>query len=152
MNLVIKTKVDGYYLDVMERFDLSLFEALKPKGADMDIVEFTGSKKGDKVHIRFNKPIKAEWISLITDHGHDDKMAYFLDEGHVLPFPLKKWTHKHIVEKIDNHHSMIVDDITFGGSNIIMDILMWPGIFLGFYPRKKVYKKYFANLKSLSQS
>ena len=66
MNIQIKTEVKGHYQAIMDQFDRRLFEALKPKGADMEIVEFTGSKKGDRVHIRFNSPIKAEWISNIT--------------------------------------------------------------------------------------
>ena len=144
MRLVLKTKVEGYYTDVMERFDLQLFEALKPKGADMEIVEFTGSKKGDVVHIKFNKPIKAKWISHITEHGQVDKEAYFLDIGHELPFPLKKWRHRHVVQKIDDTHSLIIDDINYWSYNVIIDLLIWPGIFLGFYPRKKVYKTYFS--------
>lgn len=146
MRLVLKTKVSGYYTDVMDKFDIDLFEALKPKGADMEIIEFTGSQKGDVVHIRFNKPIKAEWISHITEHGHDDTEAYFLDIGHQLPFPLKRWRHRHVVEKIDENHSMIVDDISYWSYNILLDILIWPGIFIGFYPRKKVYRKFFADL------
>ena len=144
MNIKLRTKVDGYYLDVIKRFDLQLFEALKPKGASMEIVEFTGSKKGDVVHIKFNAPIKAEWISDIIEDHEDDRSAYFIDLGRVLPFPLKQWRHKHIVEKIDDNHSYIVDDMTFSGGNIIMDLLIYPGILLGFLPRKKVYRNYFS--------
>ena len=144
MNIKLRTKVDGYYLDVIKRFDLQLFEALKPKGANMEIVEFTGSKKGDVVHIKFISPIKAEWISDIVEDHEDDSSAYFIDVGRVLPFPLKQWTHKHIVEKIDDQHSYIIDDMTFSGGNILLDLMIYPGILLGFLPRKKVYRKYFS--------
>ena len=143
MNIQIKTLVHGHYLSVMQRFDRQLFEALKPKGADMEIVEFTGSEKGDKVHIRFNSPIKAEWISHITEHGENDKEAYFIDEGVKLPWPLKYWRHKHIVQRVTEDTSCIVDDITFKGPNALMSAAMYPGIFAGFYPRKKIYKAYF---------
>ena len=100
MNIQLKTKVEGNYKDIMNRFDRNLFEALKPKNAKMEIVEFTGSKKGDKVHLRFLSPIKAEWISVITEDGENEKEAYFIDEGTQLPFPISSWRHKHIVQKI----------------------------------------------------
>lgn len=143
MNIQIKTEVKGHYQAIMDQFDRQLFEALKPKGADMEIVEFTGSKKGDRVHIRFNSPIKAEWISDITEDGLNKKEAWFVDEGSKLPFPLKYWRHKHIVQKVTEDSSLIIDDITFKGPNTIMTGLMYPGILAGFLPRKKIYKRYF---------
>ena len=100
MNIQLKTKVDGNYQDIMRLFDRNLFEALKPKNAKMEIVAFTGSKKGDKVHLRFLSPIKAEWISEITEDGENEKETYFIDEGVKLPFPLSSWKHKHVVRKI----------------------------------------------------
>lgn len=143
MKIRLETKVKGNYLEVMDRFDLDLFTALKPKGANMEIVKFTGSKKGDVVDIQFHSPIKAKWISKIIEDGSDDSMAYFVDEGDVLPFPLKKWKHRHIVEKIDDTHCLIVDDIYFSSGYKFFDFFMYPGIFLGFFPRKKIYKAYF---------
>lgn len=146
MKIILKTKVNGYYLDVIGKFDLSLFEALKPPLAKMEIVDFTGSKKGDKVHIKFIAPIKSEWISLITEDGQDDKRAYFVDEGHLLPFPLKKWKHRHIVEKIDDNNAFIIDDISYSASNFILDLFLYPVMYLSFFPRKRIYRRYFANL------
>ncbi len=143
MNLKIKTLVDGHYKAVMAQFDLKLFEALKPPIGEMEIVEFTGSKQGDRVHIRFKSPLKAEWISEITEDFEDEKQAYFVDEGKVLPPGLTYWRHKHIVEKVTENSSHIIDDITFEGPNILVSALLYPGIFMGFYPRKRIYKKYF---------
>ena len=95
MNIRLQTKVKGHYKKVMARFDRALFEALAPAFPKMEIIEFTGSKKGDKVHIQFVSPIRTEWISLITEDYEDDKEAYFIDEGIQLPpvpeqyFPLR---------------------------------------------------------------
>jgi len=139
----MKTKVNGNYKEIMKRFDRQLFEALKPKGAKMEIVEFTGSKKGDTVHLRFLSPIKAEWISKITEDYEDEKEAYFIDEGTKLPFPLSYWRHKHVVEKITEDTSYIVDDMSFKGPFFLITWLMYPAIYLGFYPRKKIYRSYF---------
>ena len=44
MNIKFKTSIRGNYIKVMDAFDLSLFEALKPPFGKMKIVEFTGSK------------------------------------------------------------------------------------------------------------
>lgn len=143
MNIKLKTKVHGNYKDIMKRFDRDLFEALKPSNADMEIVAFTGSEKGDKVHLRFHSPIKAEWVSLITDHGENEQEAFFIDEGVKLPFPLSYWKHKHIVQKITADSSYIIDDITFKSSNFLPSFLIYPAIYAGFYPRKKIYKSYF---------
>jgi ligand-binding SRPBCC domain-containing protein len=143
MRVIIETQVKGNYKDIMSRFDRKLFEALKPKNADMEIVEFTGSRKGDCVHLRFNKPLKAEWVSLITEHGENDHEAWFVDEGTKLPFPLAYWKHKHIVRKITDRSSLIIDDITFKGNNFLLTALLRPVIYLGFAPRKKVYREYF---------
>jgi len=144
MQFLLKTKVCGHYLDVMNGFDLDLFEALKPIGAKMEVVQFTGSKTGDVVELQFISPIKSKWISHITDHGSDDIQSYFVDEGVVLPFPLKHWRHRHIVEKIDEHHSYIIDDISFSSGMKLLDFFIYLPLWLSFYPRKKIYRRYFS--------
>ena len=143
MRVTIETTVNGNYKDIMSRFDRKLFEALKPKNAEMEIVEFTGSKKGDRVYLRFHKPMKAEWISLITEHGENNREAWFVDEGTKLPFPLTYWKHKHVVRKINDDSSLIIDDISFEAKNFLLTALLRPAIYFGFAPRKKVYRKYF---------
>ena len=107
MNIKFETKVKGNYKSIMDRFDRNLFEALIPKQGDMEIIEFTGSKKGDRVHLRFKSPIKADWVSDITEDGINEQEAYFIDEGVKLPFPLSYWKHQHIVKKIDEHYSLL---------------------------------------------
>ncbi len=146
MNLILRTPVKGYYKNVMAAFDRRLFEALKPPVGEMEIKEFTGSQKGDKVHIQFHSPIKAEWISDIVEDQITEQRAWFVDVGVKLPWPLATWTHRHIVERVDDQNSIIVDDITFSGSNFILSLLLYPAIFLGFYPRKNIYKDYFKKL------
>ncbi len=127
----------------MSRFDRQLFEALKPSLVDMEIVAFTGSQKGDRVHVRFNSPLRAEWISIITEAGENEQEAFFTDEGEKLPFPLTYWQHRHTVQKITEDSSFIIDDISFKGPNQLITYLLYPAIYLGFYPRKKIYQAYF---------
>ncbi len=143
MNVTLKTPVKGNYKKIIAAFDRDLFEALKPPTGEMEIITFTGSQKGDIVHLRFIKPFKAEWISDIVEDDMTDDKAWFVDVGRNIPWPLGSWTHRHIVEKIDDTHSMIIDDMTFTGKNAFLTLLLKPAIFIGFYPRKKIYKTYF---------
>lgn len=143
MNIRLETKVKGHYKTIMDGFDRELFEALTPKQGKVEIVTFTGSKKGDRVHLRFLSPIRTEWISDITEDAVNEDEAYFIDEGVKLPFPLRYWQHKHIVRKVTEETSCIVDDITFKGVNPVVSLLLYPAIYLGFYPRKRIYQQYF---------
>jgi len=143
MRIVLKTKVKGNYKTIMRQFDKDLFIALAPPFPKIKLVEFTGSKKGDKVHIKFLAPVNSDWVSDITADYEDENETYFIDEGITLPWPLKFWKHKHIIEKIDDHHSIIVDDITYQASNGLLSILLYPAMFFGFLMRKPIYRKYF---------
>ena len=127
----------------MSRFDKQLFAALAPKTATMLIKQFTGSKKGDVVHIQFVQPFKADWISDIIDDGCDDHHCYFVDEGRIIPFGIATWQHRHIVKYVAENSCEIIDDISFTGVNFLWTILLYPVLYIGFYPRKNIYKKYF---------
>lgn len=143
MRIQISTEVNGHYQAIMERFDRDLFEALAPPAGLMEIVEFTGSKAGDRVHIRFLQPVRMDWVSEITEDGSNEEEAYFIDEGVQLPFPLAYWRHKHIVRKLTEDTSLIIDDISFRGRNRIWTTLLYPAIYAGFAPRKGIYRQYF---------
>lgn len=143
MRIVLKTKVQGHYQKVMEGFDRNLFEKLLPKGAKVELKEFTGSKKGDRVHLQFISPFKADWISDIIDDGCDESKCWFVDKGVVVPFGLKNWEHHHIVEKLDDNSSVIIDDIRFNGKWALWTLALYPGLLAGFSPRKRLYQQYF---------
>jgi ligand-binding SRPBCC domain-containing protein len=143
MRILIKTRIKTNYTEAMAQFDRALFEALAPPFPKIEIVEFTGSKKGDRVHIRFLPPVNQDWISDITADGINEKEAYFIDEGVKMPFPLKQWRHKHIVEKDGEHNAVIIDDITYEGPNKIVSFLMYPFLYLSFLGRKPIYKRWF---------
>jgi len=145
LTIYLKTQVRGHYKKVMQGFDRELFEALSPPVGKIDVVEFTGSKKGDRVHLKFIWPIKAEWVSRITEDGEDKKRSYFVDEGERLPPGLKYWKHEHIVEDLDGKNSAIIDRIHFRSYVYVFSLLMYPLLFLTFYSRKKQYKAYFGD-------
>lgn len=81
MKVQLETQVSGNYKSIMRNFDKKLFQVLKPKFAKIDIVEFTGSKKGDIVHLQFLKPFKTKWITKITENGENEKESFYVDEG-----------------------------------------------------------------------
>lgn len=70
-------------------------------------------------------------------------VIYTTDEGVKLPYPLTYWKHRHIVRKVTEDTSCIIDDITFKGPNALFTLLLYPAIYLGFYPRKKIYRAIF---------
>jgi len=146
MNIILKTLVKGHYLSVMKHFNVDLFMALKPKFGKIDIVSFTGTEVGDSTHVRFLSPIKADWISDITEKQVTENEAFFIDKGRVLPPGMRSWQHKHIVRKVSETESEIIDDMTFEAKNIFWAFILFPSLYLGFYPRKKLYKQYFGNL------
>ena len=138
MNITLRSKVTGDLSGVYNRFDHNLFTYLLPPGAQL--IEFGGSKKGDIVHLQL--PLAGEWISEITEHGMSEQICYFIDEGRKLPFPLKKWKHKHILHRA-GESTIIEDNMTFSTGNVITDILFYPVLFLSFLPRLWQYKSYF---------
>ncbi len=138
MNITIKSKVEGDLASVFNRFDHNLFRYLLPPGAQL--IEFGGSKKGDIVHLKL--PLAGEWISEITENGVSEDLCYFIDEGRKLPFPLKKWKHKHILHRA-GEGTIIEDNMNFSTGNILTDLLFYPVLLISFLPRVWQYKSYF---------
>lgn len=144
MHLKLETRVEANYLSVKRKFNEKLFLKLNPPFPPVQLKEFGGCEKGDKVHLRLNFIFfKQDWISDITFDNTDDKKFEFIDEGTKLPFFLSRWKHHHIVEKIDDESSMIIDDVNFKSPFFLMDFLLYPVLWLQFVYRKPVYRKYF---------
>ena len=146
MKIKIKTRVEGDFRSVAKAFDLQLFEYLVPPFTKVNIRAFTGSKKGDRVHVEFLFPLKTEWVSAITEDGESDQEVYFTDEGTTLPPGLGYWKHKHSVLKHESDSSIIVDDIEFKGSNKLLDYLLYIPLWITFSMRIPMYKRYFKKL------
>ena len=138
MNITLRSKVTGDLMAVNNRFDADLFKYLLPPGAQL--IKFGGSKKGDLVHLKL--PLAGEWISEITENGASEDKCYFIDEGRNLPFPLKKWKHKHVLHRA-GQSTIIEDNMTFSTGNIITDLLFYPVLLVAFVPRIWQYKNYF---------
>lgn len=144
MHLNIKTRVDSNYLSVKEGFNEELFVKLNPPFPPVELKEFGGCTKGDIVHLILNFIFfKQDWISEITFDRTNIEIFEFIDEGKKLPFFLSYWKHHHIVHKVGDQQSEIVDDITFKSPFLIMDYLLFPVLWLQFSYRKPIYKRLF---------
>ncbi len=140
MNIKIETAVNADFQTVYEAFDEQLFKALNPPLLPVKLLRFDGCKKGDEVHLQF--PFGMKWVSLITDSQLDTSGFVFVDEGQVLPFPLKKWKHQHKILR-KKKMTIIVDDIQYQTPHILLDWLLYPVLYTQFLYRKPIYQRYF---------
>jgi len=138
MNITLRSKVQGELTEIYKQFDERLFEYLLPPGAKL--IAFGGSRQGDIVHLKL--PLAGEWISEITEDGATEDMCYFIDEGRTLPFPLKKWRHKHVLQRV-GLNTIIEDNINFSTGSTMTNLLFYPILYLSFLPRVWQYKRYF---------
>jgi len=145
LKIEIKTLVQGNYKAIFSRFDRDLFIALKPPLIQLDLQKFDGCIKGDKVELELGMlGIKQTWKALIVDNLETDSEIFFIDKGVELPPPLKSWRHKHILKNVQESKTMIIDSIEYSTGNRLLDMLMYPILYLQFWHRKPIYKRYFS--------
>lgn len=142
MNLLIKTRIPLNYREVFKGFTAELFKALKPPLMPLEVERFDGCKTNDEVHLKVG-PLKQQWISIITNDFDDETQCGFIDEGKVIPPPLRYWHHTHRIVKISEDESEIQDDIQFTTGFKILDALVYPVLYLQFAVRPPAYRKYF---------
>lgn len=143
MRINITTQVNKNFQIVFSQFNESLFLALNPPIMPVTLLRFDGCQKGDEVHIKL--PFKMLWISDIIEFSESDKEIYFIDIGRKLPFPLKKWKHKHRIIFLEEKRTQIIDEISFSTNNWLLDILIYPALWLQFMYRIPIYKKWFSH-------
>jgi ligand-binding SRPBCC domain-containing protein len=143
MKILIKTRIDKNYQIIFSKFNLQLFKALKPPLVNLSVERFDGCKKGDEIHLKmdFFGLLNQKWISSITADFRSDYEIHFIDEGTLLPPPLKKWKHIHRIEKINELSSFVVDDIEYSCGNKAIDLAIYPALYLMFLYRVPIYKK-----------
>jgi len=145
LKIVINTRVEKNFQLVFNKFNLDLFKALKPPVVKLDVERFDGCKKGDRVHLKLTTFGKVQhWESLITSDSRGDYEINFVDEGVLIPPPLKKWTHTHRVMKINETAALIVDEIEYHCANKVIDVMIYPALYSMFLFRVPVYKRVFA--------
>jgi len=146
MQLHLKTYVSQNYKTVFDAFDERLFRKLSPPYPRLKLLRFDGSAPGDVVEVELQTGIKSfRWTSLIVGRNIIDTEAYFIDEGQVLPPPLRLWRHKHLVTQSFSG-SVIHDIITYSTGSKAIDVLLYPLMLAAFGMRKPVYRKVFGKV------
>lgn len=146
--VALSCEIEGFRPpEVLSHFDLRLFLALRPTVPHLSVIRFDGSKPGDRVMVKIGiPPVYQRWESVITDEKVGEDESYFVDEGAVLPWPIKSWRHRHIIRRTDRG-SVIIDDIECGLPDWVPHGLAAWGLRRAFGARAAVYKRYFAGLQ-----
>ena len=143
MKIQINTSVSASLTQVKGGFTEDLFLKLNPPFPPVKLLRFDGCKAGDSVVLELNFILfKQQWVSDIIEDNETEEEWFFVDRGVKLPFFLKKWTHRHIVNE-DGSGAQIIDDITFSTGTLLTDLLFYPALLGQFLYRKPIYKKVF---------
>lgn len=79
MQIILRTNIAAHYKTIAAGFNLSLFEALRPKFPTVRVSRFDGCKQGDEVHIILEVLGKQiAWNALIIANGEDSHKWYFI--------------------------------------------------------------------------
>lgn len=144
MKLYFETPIKLPYEKIRDRFNRDLFIYLSPLFIPFNLKRFDGCKKGDEIHLELGpNGFSQDWISLITFEETNASGWSFIDEGKVLPWPLKYWKHHHRVDRISATESRIVDDIQYECSFAILSYLIRPFMWSVFAIRPGRYQKFF---------
>ncbi|GAB4334612.1 MAG: hypothetical protein OHK0038_11880 [Flammeovirgaceae bacterium] len=143
MRIYIETEVENDIEKVWKRFDKQLFIELSPLFPKVNILRFDGCQKDDVVKLEINFVFSKQlWESYISENVVNENSCYFTDVGRTLPFFLKSWNHQHLLIK-KGEKTLIIDNITFQSFGFLMNFLIYPMLYLQFWMRKPIYKKYF---------
>jgi ligand-binding SRPBCC domain-containing protein len=144
-NLRFETEVPVKLEEVKARFNIKLFEFLKPAFPKVVLDKYEGENPGNEVLIRILFfGFTWHWDCIISQNGTNEYSYFFEDEGIRLPPFLSWWRHKHELVRTKTG-TLIVDDITFIPGGI------WPGflvkflLWMQFRERDQLYKKYFSS-------
>jgi len=143
MRIHIQTLVKAPWKQVQEGFDANLFKKLSPPFPKVELQRFDGCKAGDKVQLRLNFLLFSQkWHALVIEDGLLENGFFFIDIGEKLPFPLRKWQHRHEI-KSSVGGTIISDDIRYSTGLWLIDLLAYPLLWAQFIYRKPVYRKIF---------
>jgi ligand-binding SRPBCC domain-containing protein len=141
MKILFETNINAPLEFVKNGFNKELFDYLAPFFIGTTVVRFDGCHTSDEVHLEMG-PLKQKWVSVITHFEEDDQHWCFIDEGSILPWPLGRWKHTHLLKRVNNE-TLIIDDIVYECHHPLLNYLMYPFLWAVFAIRPRRYKKYF---------
>jgi ligand-binding SRPBCC domain-containing protein len=128
--------------NVWKQFDQKLLEKLSPPFPIVRIRTFEGCKTNDRVVLEMNfLLLKTTWSSIITEFQESESENFFIDEGVEMPFGLIYWQHKHMVKKLTDTTSAVVDSIQFKSKFFLLDYLLYPLFYGMILYRIPIYQK-----------
>lgn len=146
MTFQINTHLKAEFGKVITTFDQNLFIYLSPAFPSIRVITFEGCSQGDKISLQLDFWLfKSTWDGIITETSATPDKWFFIDQGIRLPFPLKKWQHKHLVTKINHQEVILSDIIDYSTGTLFMDIIAFPFLYLMFFARRPKYRKYFSS-------
>ena len=145
MKLLLHTTVSQPPARVMAGFTRELFMALAPPFPRMHLRRYDGSRRGDLIEIELNTLVKKlRWTSVITDDGVlPDGTHYFVDEGQILPPPLRFWRHRHLLQPAPGGGTIITEDLEYRTRFYWLDVLLRPAMWAMLVWRKPIYRRRF---------
>ena len=145
MHVTLRTAVSQSPAAVMVGFTRELFVALAPPFPRLRLLRFDGCCTGDRVDIELDTLVKRlSWTSLIVDDGvQPDGTHFFVDEGQILPPPLRFWRHRHLIQPGPNGGSVIVDALEYRTASRLLDTLIYPAMWAQFAWRRPIYRRWF---------
>lgn len=148
MKIRLETEVDCPFDVVKSNFGEDLFNYLAPPSFIASSEDYQGDEIGDQIIMKFHFPFPGKWVSEITSREESSNHYQFEDKGVELPLGLSSWHHKHIIEKVDESKTKIIDEMIFSVKNPLLRIPVYIGLYSGFAPRKPKYRSYFKKLKN----
>jgi len=143
MKITVGTTIESSIEKVKQNFNKELFLALTPPWIKMELLRYDGNQVGDEIHLELQFPFKKfSWVSLIVDYQENPLEISFIDVGKVLPPFLKSWHHLHIIRRLNEKQTLLIDDVTFEAIRPELNPLLWPGIYTMLAYRKLIYPKY----------
>jgi hypothetical protein len=146
MKITLKSKVPKDFRFVTDAYNEALFRYLMPPFGLASLLRYDGQKPGDIVHIRFRPPLFNDFKVVIRDVWTGPREYRFVDRGLTMPFRMKFWQHTHRVVALDDHKTALIDLIEFKTSWWLLDLLIFPLLFLFFLPRTWQYARYYKQL------
>jgi hypothetical protein len=146
MKIVLKSRVRKDFSIVADGFNEALFRFLLPPFGLASLVRYDGQKPGDIVHIRFRPPLFNDFKVVIRDVWTGPREYRFVDRGLTMPFRMKFWQHTHRVVSLGEHQTALVDMIEYQTPWWLLDLLIYPLLFLFFLPRTWQYASYYKRL------
>ena len=145
MHLILRTVVPQSPAQVMAGFTRELFLALAPPFPKLRLLRFDGCHTGDQVEIELDTIVKRlRWTSLIVEDGQlPDGTHFFVDEGQILPLPLRYWRHRHLLEPGPDGSCVIIDNLEYRTGSRLLDTLVYPAMWAQFAWRQPIYRRWF---------